>query len=63
MAAGFLLALTGARDRGQVAEAAFIGAILFGAGLISLTILACTEPRWPGDEERRRRRDDRFDDI
>jgi hypothetical protein len=70
MGAGLLLLLTSLGGRGQAGElAGFIGAVLFGSGLISLTILACTEPRWPTDEERRRRAnaygspDDRSEDI
>jgi hypothetical protein len=42
---------------GQIFELrAFVGSLLFGSGLISLTILVCTEPRWPADDRLRRER-------
>lgn len=70
MGVGILLVLAGLAGGGRGEAASFIGAVLFGAGLISLTILACSEPRWPADEERRRRaanpyasHDDRIEDI
>jgi hypothetical protein len=70
MGFGTLLGLAGLSGGGRGELAAFVGAVLFGSGLISLTILACSEPRWPTDEERRRRAanpytsaEDRFEDI
>ena len=49
------------RARGPESEmAAFVGSMLFGSGLLSLTILVCAEPRWPDDRPSRRPGEKRY---
>jgi len=48
--------------RGPRGEEAFIGALLFGAGLVSITILTASEPRWPDDDRSRRMGNKRYSD-
>ena len=57
-----ILILVQGMARGPRGEEAFIGAMLFSAGLLSLTILTASEPRWPEDERRRRLGDKRYSD-
>ncbi len=47
------LAMLTARGNRDNEMAAFVGSILFGAGLLSLTILTASEPHWPNDRHRR----------
>jgi hypothetical protein len=60
---GTLFFMQGIMRGNRDAEAAgFIGAILFGAGLLSLTILTASEPRWPEDDRARRLGNKRYSD-
>jgi hypothetical protein len=61
IAVGILMLVQG-MARGPRGEEAFIGALLFGAGLVSITILTASEPRWPEDDRRRRLGNKRYSD-